>query len=118
MYVTFVLLRQSLIVADQKILIVIVEVHTIALAELPHLAVGTLALLRPTAVAELLEAILPHIPEVIAVDVSLGEVTTHRRASRDVTIHTNGCYADASVALKWASAHLHLIATYEALARV
>ena len=71
------LLRKPMVVADEQVFVIVVEVHTVALAVLPHLAVGALALLRPRAVAELLEAVLPHIPEVILVDIALREISTH-----------------------------------------
>ena len=67
--------------ADEEVLVVVVEVHAIALAVLPHLAVSTIALFRPCTVAELLEAVLPHIPEVVTIDVSLREVRSHRGAA-------------------------------------
>ena len=75
--------------AEEQVLVIVVEVHAVTLAVLPHLAVSTLALLRPFAVAELLEAGLPHIPEVVFVDVTLREVGAHRGATRDVAIDTD-----------------------------
>ena len=78
-----------MVVAEEQVLVIVVEVHTVALAVLPHLAVGALALLRPCAIAELLEAVLPHIPEVVFVDVTLREVGAHRGTARDVAIDTD-----------------------------
>ena len=75
--------------AEKKVLVIVVEMHAVTLAVLPHLAVGALALLRPCAVAELLEAVLPHIPEVVFVDIALREVGAHRGAARDVAINTD-----------------------------
>ena len=64
--------------AEKKVFVIVVEVHAVTLAVLPHLAVGALALLRPGAVAELLEAVLPHIPKVVLIYITLREVGTHR----------------------------------------
>ena len=82
------LLCQAVVVAEEEVLVVIVEVHAVALAVLPHLTVGALALLRPGAVTKLLEARLPHIPEVILIYITLREVGTHACAARDIAIDT------------------------------
>ena len=41
------LLCQAMVVAEEEVFVVIVEMHAVALAVLPHLTVGALALLRP-----------------------------------------------------------------------
>ena len=46
------LLCQAVVVAEEKVFAIVVEVHTVTLAVLPHRTVGTLAPLRPVAVAE------------------------------------------------------------------
>ena len=74
--------------AEEKVFAIVVEVHTVILAVLPHLAVGALALLCPGAVTKLLEARLPHIPEVILIYITLREVGTHACAARDIAIDT------------------------------
>ena len=86
--------------ANEKVLIIVVEVHAVALAVLPHLAVGTLALLRPCAVTELLEAVLSHVPEAILIYITLREVGTYRRTARDVAIHAYRRYADTCMTLE------------------
>ena len=112
------LLRKPMVVADEQVFVIVVEVHTIALAVLPHLAVGALALLRPRAVAELLEAVLPHIPEVIPIDIALREVGAYRGAARNIAIHTDRGDANAGVALKGVGTNTHLVARNKAFARV
>ena len=92
--------------------------HTAALAVLPHLAVGALSLLCPFAVAKPLEAVLPHIPEAITIDISLRKVGSHTCAARDIAIHTNRGDADAGVALVWVCAYAHLVASEKSLAAV
>ena len=109
---------KSLVVTHQEILIIVVEVHAITFAVLPHFAIGTLALLGPATVAELLEAILPHIPEVILVDITLGEVGSYAGATRDIAIDTNGGDTHARMALKGVGAHTHLVAREKALAAI
>lgn len=104
--------------ADKQISIIVVEVHTVALAILPHLALGALALTRPIAVTELLEAVLPHIPKVVAVDVALREVGTYTRAARNIAIDTYRGDAEARVALEGRLTSLQLVATEEALAAI
>ena len=102
----------------QQILVVIVEVHTVTLAVLPHLTVGALTLLGPCSIAELLEAILPHVPEVILIDVALRKVGTHACATRYVAIHANRGYTNTRIALERIGANAHLVATQEALTAV
>ena len=92
--------------------------HAIALAILPHLAVGTFALLGPCAVAELLKTVLPHIPEVILVDITLCEVGPYARTSRYVAIDTYRGYAHASITFEGVGAYLQLVASQETLATV
>ena len=91
--------------ADEQVLVIVVEVHAVALAVLPHLAVGALALLRPCTVAELLEAVLPHIPEVILIYITLREVGTYAGAARDIAIDTYGGYTDACMTLEGVGTH-------------
>ena len=112
------LLYQAVVVAEEEVFVVIVEMHAVALAVLPHLTVGTLAPLRPGAVAELLEAVLPHIPEVILIYITLREVGAHACAARDIAINANGGYRNASIAHIEVVAHLGLVASQEALASV
>ena len=82
------LLFKHIVVAVHKVALVVSEVHASAAAELPHLAVGTLAALGPLAVAEGGKPILPYIPEPIPIDVALSIVATHAGAARDVAIDT------------------------------
>ena len=112
------LLCQAVVVADEEVFVIVVEMHTVALAVLPHLAVGALAPLRPVAVAELLEAVLPHIPEVILIYITLREVSAHACAARDIAIDADRGCAHTCVALKGVGAHTQLVATEETLAAV
>ena len=112
------LLCQAMVVAEEEVFVVIVEMHAVALAVLPHLTVGTLAPLRPGAVTELLEAVLPHFPEVILIYIALREVGTHAGTARDVAIDTYRGYTHTCVALKGIGAHTHLVAREEALTAI
>ena len=85
--------------------------HTATLAELPHLAVGALVFMSPLAITELLEAVLPHLPEAVAVDVALGVVTAHARATRDIAIDTYRGDVNASTTHIEVVAHLGLVAS-------
>ena len=81
---------QSVVVAVQQFAVVAVEVHAAAQTVAEHLAVGACAAPRPIAVAEGFEAVLPHVPEFIPVDVALMEVGTDRRAARNGAVDTSG----------------------------
>ena len=92
--------------------------HTSTTTELPHLTLGTLIALRPFTVAELREAVLPYIPEAIAVDISLGVVCAYARTSRDVAINANRRYIHTRVTHIEMVTHFALVAPQEALAGV
>ena len=62
--------------------------HTSSATKLPHFAIGTLIALGPAAVAEFSEAILPYIPKLVAIYISLGVVCAYTCAARDVAIHS------------------------------
>ena len=116
--VLFLLATQLVIVAVEQIVIVVVEVHAVALAELPHLALGALALAGPLAVAELAKTILPHLPQVVAVDVALVEPCTNARTTtnRAVYLHTRNAHSRHTA--EEVIPHLGLVAAQEALAGV
>ena len=71
---------QPAVVAVEQFAVVAPQVHAAALAVAEHRAIGAFAPARPFAVAERLEAVLPHVPEPIPVDVSLMVVGADRRA--------------------------------------
>ena len=109
---------QALVVAVEQVVVVVVEVHTIALTEFPHLAILTLAFASPLAVAERLEAVLPHLPDVVFIDIALVETRTDTRTARNCTIDLDTHDADARLTAKEIIPHLCLVATEEALAGV
>ena len=75
--------------AYEQIAVVVVEVEAGAFTVAPDLAVFALAFPGPRAVAHHLEAVLPDIPEVVAVDVALVHVAAHRSAAADGAVTTN-----------------------------
>ena len=95
------------------------QVHTIAFAEVEHFAVfARLCLSHPIAVAVLLKAILPHIPELIMVDIPLVVLTSDTGASRDTAIDENRGDGYACGTLVEMVAHLAFVVAKKALARV
>ena len=74
--------------AEETVFVIVVEVHTVALAVLPHLASGALTPHHPCVVAEPLESVLPHIPEVILIYTAMREVCAHACAAQDIAIDT------------------------------
>ena len=65
--------------AEQQFAILVSQVESVAFAITEHLAVATFVFLHPTAVAEHLVAVGPHIPEIICVDVALMVVGSDTR---------------------------------------
>lgn len=80
--------------------------------------VGTHTFFHPATISEGLEAVLPHVHEVVAVDIALMVIGTNAGTGGDRAVRQNGGDADAGVAGVEAIAHLALVATEEALATV
>ena len=74
-------MSQPLHVAHHQVSFFITQVHSPTLAIAEHLAGGTITFLHPIAVAVILETILPHIPEVVFVNISLIVFATNAGAS-------------------------------------
>ena len=66
-----------MVVTKQQLLVVIVQVHPAALAIFPQITVGTLPFLCPATITVLLKAVLPHIPQVVLVDIALMKITSY-----------------------------------------
>lgn len=109
---------QPLQVAEEEVTVAVVQVHTVALAVAEKGTVGTHTFFHPATIAEGLETVLPHIHEIVAVDIALVVVGTDAGAGGDRAVRQNGGDADAGVAGVEAIAHLALVATEEALATV
>lgn len=109
---------QPLQVAEEEVTVAVVQVHTVALAVAEKGTVGTHTFFHPATISEGLEAVLPHIHEVILVDVALVVVGTNAGTGGDRAVRQNGGDTDAGVAGIEAIAHLALVATEEALATV
>lgn len=103
---------------EEQATVTIVQVHAVALAVAEEGTVGTKAGLCPTAVAEGLEAVLPHVHEVIVVDVTLVVVGTDAGTGGDGAVRQDGGDTDAGVAGVEAVAHLAFVTAEETLAAV
>lgn len=64
----------------------IAQMHAVALAVAPEFAIGTCACLHPATVAIFFKAVLPHIPEIIFVDVALPEVGAYAWTSANPSV--------------------------------
>ena len=104
--------------AAEEVTVVVVEVEAGAFAVAPHVAGGALLFVGPAAVAHHLEAVLPDVPEVVAVDISLVHVAAHRGAAADGTVAAYAGHLDATAAKEEMVAHLLLIFAKEALAGI
>ena len=112
------LFAQPLVVAVEEFVVVVVEVHTVTLAEFPHLAILAESFVCPLAVAELLKAILPHLPDVVGVDVALVEACADARTTRNRAIDLDAHNAHARLTAEEVVPYLGLIPSEETLAGV
>ena len=104
--------------AVEQFAVVAPQVHAAALAVSEHRAIGAFAPARPFAVAERLEAVLPHVPEPIPVDVSLMVVGADRRAPRNGPVDTDRSHRNTRGALVEMVADLGLVTAQEAFAGI
>lgn len=107
-----------MVVAGEQVAVVVVEVEAGAFAVAPHLARGALVLLGPAAVAHHLEAVLPHVPEIVLVDIALVHVAAHGGAAADGAVATDASHVDPAAAMEEMVAHLLLVFAEETLAGV
>ena len=98
--------------------VAVAEVHAVAEAIAPHLAVGTLAGLHPFPVTIHLKLVLPNIPKVVLIDISLMVVGTDAEASRNGAVGQDGGHIDASATRVIMVAHLALITSQKSVASI
>ena len=89
-----------------------------AFAVAPVLAFFAVPNLGPAAVAHHLVAVLPHVPEVVFVDVALDVVATQARACRDAAVAKHGTDVHAGTAEERVVAGVLLVTAEEAFAAV
>ena len=92
--------------------------HTATQTVAEHLAVATLVAAGPLAVAEWFVALVPHLPEIVVVDVALIEIRANRGATRQRAIDTyrGGCNASRAVVER--VAHLGFVTAQKAFTSV
>ena len=94
------------------------EVQARAFAVAPVLAGLAVAYFSPAAVAHDLVAVLPHVPNVVLVDVALDVVAAQARASRDTSVAKHGRDVYAGAAEERVIARVFLVAAEESFAAV
>lgn len=107
-----------MVVAGEQVAVVVVEVEAGAFAVAPDFAVFAFAFLGPAAVAHHMEAVLPHIPEIVLVDIALVHVAAHGGAAADGAVATDAGHVDPAAAVEEMVAHLLLVLAEETLAGV
>lgn len=109
---------QPLQVAEEEVTVAVMQVHAVTLTVAKKGTVGTHTFFHPATIAEELETVLPHIHEVILVDVALVVVGTNAGTGGDRAVRQNGGDTDAGVAGIEAIAHLALVTAKEAFTAV
>src|SRR5574344_193910 len=95
------------------------QVHSPTLAVAEHLAGRAgFGLLHPGTVAVGLEAVFPHIPEVLLIDIALIVFATDAGASGDTAINEHRSHTNACGTMVEVVAHLALISTQKAFTSV
>ena len=87
-----------MVLANLQLPVTIAEVHAVALAIAPHLAMLALVGLHPFPVAVNLEFVLPNVPKTVLVDIALMVVAADAEATRDRTVSQNGSHINARTA--------------------
>ena len=105
--------------ADHEAVVGTTLVHASTLAILPELAIGTwFQLAHPRTVAKHLEPLLPHLPEIVTIDVALMIVGTDTGTRRDGAIDEHRGHRDARIAMIEMWTHLPFVLTQEALTTI
>jgi hypothetical protein len=93
------------------------EMHTSTLAITKELAVlARLFLFHPLSVTVIHKAVLPYLPKVIRINVTLVELAPNTGASRYTTINQDRGYTHARSTMEEMVAYLHLIIRHKTLA--
>ena len=103
---------------SQFLRFLVAEVQAGAFAVAPVLAGLAVANFCPAAVAHHLVAVLPHVPNVVLVDVSLDVVAAQARASRDASVAKHGRDVYAGAAEERVIARVFLVAAEESFAAI
>ena len=86
--------------------IISAEMHAIPLAEVPHITVRAWACMHPLTITIGLELILPHVGELVFIDISLMISTSDAQATGNGAIGKNGSHIDTSLTTIRTVAHL------------
>ena len=92
------------------------QMHSVSFAVSPVAAFGARACLHPRVVSVGPEAVLPHVPEVVAVYVALRVVCTYARAGADAAVDQHRRHGYPGLASEEAVAHAPFVACHEAFA--
>ena len=104
--------------AIEQIAVVVVQVHAAAEAVAEHPAIGALPAAGPFAVAERFEAVLPDLPETVAVDIALVEIGPHGSTPRNGTVDPDGSDRHPGRTLVELVADLGFVTAQKPLARI
>ena len=107
-----------MILANLQFAVTVTQVHAVAHAIAPHLAVLALVGLHPFPVTVDLELVLPDVPETVFVYVALMVVAADAETSRDGAISQHRGHVDARAAGIIMVAHVALVLAEEAVAAV
>ena len=104
--------------AQEQLSLVVVEVHTVALAIAPQATIGAFTAAGPRAIAKGLEAIVPHIHKVIGIDISLVKIGADAGTGRDRAIGQHRSHIDPGMAGIKMVAHLVFVISQKTLAAI
>lgn len=104
--------------AEQQFAVVISEVHAVAFAVAPVLAVFAVIRFHPLVIAMWLEAMFPNIHEIVLVDIALLVVVADACAGTDAAIHEHRSHRYACCAAEHPVANVSFVCSEEAFASV
>ena len=87
-----------MVLANLQLPVTVAQMHAVALAIAPHLAMLTLVGLHPFSVAVDLEFVLPNVPKTVLVDIALMVVAADAEATRNGAVGQYGSYINARTA--------------------
>ena len=104
--------------AEEQSTIIVAQMQSVAFAIAPILAMLTFVALHPAMVAMCLEAMFPHVHEVVFIDIALTVVIAYAGTGTNATVNQDGGDCDTRSATEQPVAHIAFIRTQKAFASI
>ena len=112
------ILLLSIVLATHKITLIVPQMHSIALAVQPHIALCAFPSLHPFFVPIYTKLIGPYISKLLGIDIALVILTTYAETTGDGAVGQYGGHVDSGLAKEWMIPNLPFVISKKAFATV